>query len=123
MNQVKDFLDMLLQNPAPILLLAIILLSASRKKKAAKKRQSSVSSGNSRNSKSFVRTEMDSETKDLSGKVHGKGHTHDRLDTDCYNPAESESEHYKKQLDSFLSSGLIEKNEYKELLRRYTGQK
>ena len=60
---------------------------------------------------------------DLSGKIHGGEHTHDRLDFDCVNMHETEAEHYRKQLDSFLAAGLIDRAERNELLRRYEMRK
>lgn len=103
-----------------VLIVLIILLSRSR----SKKNKNKVSSGTSVRSESKRLTEkkLREESRNLSGKVHDSGHTHDRLDFDCYTPSESEAEHYKKQLDSFLKAGLIEKSEYRELFRRYTGR-
>ena len=48
-----------------------------------------------------------------------KEHTHDRTDTVSFDGNETEFEHYKKQLDGFLHAGIIEKEEYRLLLRRY----
>ncbi|MDO5444154.1 MAG: hypothetical protein Q4F31_00850 [Eubacteriales bacterium] len=103
-----------------ILIVFIILLSKSRRKKI-RKSSSSYSSSRS-DSKKLTEKKLREEAGNLGGKVHDSGHTHDRLDLDCYNPSESEAEHYKKQLDSFLKAGLIEKSEYKELFRRYIGK-
>ena len=54
-------------------------------------------------------------------KIKGskKEHTHDRIDTVSYDVNETEFEHYKKQLDGFLKAGIIEKEEYRLLLRRF----
>ena len=51
-----------------------------------------------------------------------KEHTHDRTDRVSYDVNETEFEHYKKQLDGFLRAGIIEKEEYRLLLRRYQGK-
>lgn len=103
-----------------LLIVFIIILSKSRSKKN-KKRVASYASSKSE-SKKLTEKKLRKESGNLSGKVHGSSHTHDRLDFDCYNPTESEAEHYKKQLDSFLKAGLIEKSEYRELFKRYTGR-
>ena len=47
-------------------------------------------------------------------------HTHDRTDTISYHVNETEAEHYKKQLDGFLKAGIIEKEEYNLLMKRYS---
>ena len=54
-----------------------------------------------------------------SGKSAKKEHTHDRTDAVSYDPHESSDEHYIKQLDGFLASGIIDKAEYSQLIRRY----
>ena len=46
-------------------------------------------------------------------------HTHDRIDRISYNVNETEAEHYKKQLDGFLKAGIIERDEYNILIKRY----
>ena len=46
-------------------------------------------------------------------------HTHDRIETVSYNVNETEAEHYKKQLDGFLKAGIIEREEYNILIKRY----
>jgi hypothetical protein len=56
-------------------------------------------------------------------KAAGKEHTHDRIDTISYDVNETEAEHYKKQLDGFLKAGIIEKEEYRLLLQRYTSRR
>ena len=104
----------------PLILVAlIVLLSISRKKKLAGK-------GSSRSSrptaKAITAEKVRQEQRDVSGRVHGDGHTHDRLDTDCVVRNETPEEHYRQQLNSFLKAGLIERSEYNELLRRYTSQ-
>ena len=43
-------------------------------------------------------------------------HSHDRIQG--YVGAENEYEHWKKQLDSFLAAGLIDRKEYNALLER-----
>lgn len=105
---------------AIVLVILIIALSKSRSKKN-KKRTASVASSKSE-SKRLTEKKLQEESRNLSGKVHDSAHTHDRLDFDCCTPSESDAEHYKKQLDSFLKAGLIEKSEYRELFRRYTGR-
>ncbi len=47
-------------------------------------------------------------------------HSHDRLTG--YNNDCSQEEHWKKQLDGFLASGIITKSEYKELLKQRTNR-
>ncbi len=47
-------------------------------------------------------------------------HTHDRTDRISYDRNETEYEHYKKQLDGFLKAGIIEKDEYRLLLNRFS---
>ena len=56
-------------------------------------------------------------------KERGREHTHDRIDTISYDVNESEEEHYRKQLNGFLKAGIIEKEEYRLLLQRYTGRR
>ena len=46
-------------------------------------------------------------------------HTHDRTDTVSYDKKETQADHYIKQLNGFLKAGIIEKNEYDLLIRRY----
>lgn len=93
------------------LILLWVVISLSRKAKTVKK---------SRNAGNGVsKTVYSSPRQVLSGKVHDAGHTHDRLDYDCAIPNESRVQHYRKQLDSFMKAGLIEKDEYNKLLLRY----
>lgn len=49
-------------------------------------------------------------------------HTHDSLDKANFNSAESVSEHYRLQLNSFLKAGIIDRKEYNEILRRYANK-
>lgn len=59
-----------------------------------------------------------------AGKKKTAGeHTHDRIDSVSYDVNETEAEHYRKQLDGFLKAGIIEKEEYRILLQRYTGKR
>lgn len=104
----------------PLILVAlIVLLSVSKKKKLSGK-------GSSQNgrptAKAITAEKVRQERKNISGRVHGDGHTHDRLDTDCAVRNETPEEHYRRQLNSFLKAGLIERSEYNELLRKYTNQ-
>ena len=64
-------------------------------------------------------------TRSVSGGKKKKAgeHTHDRIDTVSYDVNETEAEHYRKQLDGFLKAGIIEKEEYRLLLQRYTGRR
>ena len=55
----------------------------------------------------------------IRGNSEKKEHTHDRIDSVSYDANETEFQHYKKQLDGFLKAGIIEKEEYRLLLRRY----
>lgn len=103
-----------------LLVVFVFLIAASKgKRKKAKNGKQSQKT----DAKAMTAKKLREEAKDLSGKIHGKEHTHDKLDYDCYNPAESADEHYKKQLDGFLQAGIIEKAEYKELWRKYTERK
>jgi len=111
--------------PIIIFSLIVILSVVKKNKKTAKKngRTPSPPGTNVKTGKSsgFTVREMTREKTDLSGKVHSPGHAHDRLDFDCYVP-ENQAEHYRKQLQSFLEAGLIEKAEYREIIERYTNQ-
>ena len=40
-------------------------------------------------------------------------------DTVSYDKKETQADHYIKQLNGFLKAGIIEKNEYDLLIRRY----
>ena len=106
--------------PGILLVIALIGLSSGSKKR---KRAAGAAQQKKPDAKAMTAKKMREEAKDLNGKIHGKGHTHDRLDYDCFNPNESEAEHYKRQLDGFLQAGIIEKAEYKELWRKYTERK
>ena len=58
----------------------------------------------------------------VAGAKRGKRstvHTHDRTDTVSYDKKETQADHYIKQLNGFLKAGIIEKNEYDLLIRRY----
>ena len=48
-----------------------------------------------------------------------KDHTHDRTDAVALDRHESLNDHYIKQLDGFLKAGIIDRNEYNQLIRRY----
>lgn len=93
-------------------LLFIIFIIALAGKRSVKK-----GTGKSKPSAGVTR-EMKNNKTDLSGKVHGSAHTHDRLDFDCY-VNESNAEHYLKQLRSFLEAGIIDKNEYQQIASRW----
>lgn len=58
-----------------------------------------------------------------SRKVKGEpaAHSHDRLSTKNTNFVESIDgfEHYRRQLDGFLEAGIIDRNEYKVLFKKY----
>lgn len=47
-------------------------------------------------------------------------HSHDRLDPNIR--MENGLEHYKIQLDGFLKAGIIDRNEYYTLLKKYSKQ-
>ena len=68
----------------------------------------------------FTERQLRQDISGMSGKQHGGKHTHDKLDFDCYDPNESEYEHYRKQLDVLRRAGLMERSEYDELLRRFS---
>ena len=93
-------------------LLFIIFIVALAGNRSSKKR-----TGKSRPSASITREVRNSKT-DLSGKVHGNEHTHDRLDFDCYKN-ETNAEHYLNQLRSFLEAGIIDRNEYQQIASRW----
>ena len=114
---------------APILIIAafwifIPLITSAKKKKAGQKSAPVRRSVPPRRDAGagVSNTVYSSPREAVSGKLHGDDHTHDRLDFDCYKGGESQYEHYKKQLDSFMKAGLIERSEYNILLRRYTGR-
>ena len=109
------------ESPA-VLAVIVLIIIAIKLRKTKSKSNAALSARAKPDSKKMTEMKVRAEMKDLGGKVHAPGHTHDRLDADCYSPSESESEHYKKQLDSFLKAGLIEKSEYRELARRYAAQ-
>ena len=67
----------------------------------------------------FAGKELKNDLNNKEGAFHG-GHTHNRLDADCFSDDSGTFAHYKAQLDGFLKSGIIEKDEYKMLLDRYS---
>lgn len=70
--------------------------------------------------KKYNLEEMDkSISNDLSGKIHGKSHTHDILDTDCFDPKETAKEHYEKQLKELKRAGLMTSKEYQMMIEKY----
>lgn len=46
-------------------------------------------------------------------------HSHDRLHPAAAEPCTDRFTHYKKQLDSFLANGIIDRKEYAFLLNKY----
>lgn len=119
-KEKKMFEDIISSLPGLVVMIVIFVLAASKSKN---KKYKNGNRQEKTDAKAITAKKVREETKNLSGKIHGKEHTHDKLDFDCYNPAESEDEHYKKQLDGFLQAGIIEKAEYRELWRKYTERK
>lgn len=109
MSEMSDFIESVLPG---LLVLLILFLTVSKSKKAKKAKAAKLNAPVYSGASASVK----------SGKVHGKDHTHDRLDDDCFDPLESPADHYRKQLDSFLSAGLIDRAEYRELNKRYGGK-
>ena len=93
-------------------LLFIIFIVALAGKRSGKKKN-----GKSKSSATVTR-ELKNDRTNLSGKVHGNEHTHDRLDFDCYRN-ETNAEHYLNQLRSFLDSGIIDRSEYQQIASRW----
>ena len=105
------------------LVIILIVISSSRKKKKRAQntpQNRSFQSVPVNKSSNFTQRELSQELKNSSGKIHDRGHTHDRLDYDCYTNDSGSIEHYKRQLSSFLSAGIIDRSEYKVLLERYS---
>ena len=109
------------ESPA-VLAVIVLIIIVFKLRKTKGKSEAALSARAKPDSKKMTEMKVRAEMKNLGGKIHDPGHTHDRLDADCYSPSESEAEHYQKQLDSFLKAGLIEKSEYRELSRRYAAQ-
>lgn len=109
--------------PLATLFFVFLLVFLSTRRSAKKKRSAQIPGKNGTDSKSYTAKQLRKESSELSGKVHDAGHTHDRLDTDCVVLHETPEEHYRRQLDSFLKAGLIDKSEYTELYVRWNIKK
>lgn len=59
----------------------------------------------------------------FSGTKNKNVHSHDRLTVSSSELMECNGlDHYKKQLDGFLSAGIIDRSEYNVLLQKYRSQ-
>ena len=110
--------------PALATLIVAVSVIGAKKKKTTKTRgrKASYVPRSSHTGGRGVAKEIRSSARELSGKQHGGDHSHDRLDFDCYNANETYEEHNRRQLENFLKAGLITREEYRILQRRWSAK-
>ena len=122
---MKEFTEIFEYFPTILIILLVIIIGKAKKRKkgSAGHTSSKFTAGELRAEKAAGKFGAAKDAGLISPRTSTgteSAHTHNRLSSEFYVPNESVYEHYKRQLDSFLSAGLIESSEYKILLRRYT---